>query len=74
MKKATLSGLAASLIGGAQMAQAAVDSGVATAFTSMTTDFSTVMGYAYTAGAIVVGGSVIFGIAWKLLKRVGSKA
>lgn len=54
--------------------QAAVPTGVESAFTTMSTDFGTILGYAYTAGAVVVGGGVIFAISWKLLKRVGSKA
>lgn len=65
--------IGAILVSTAMTAHAAVPLGVEASFTTLTTDFGTVLGYAYTAGAIIVGGGVVFGIVWKLLKRVGGK-
>jgi len=51
------------------VSQAALPTGVETAFTGMTSDFSTLFGYGFTALIAIVGSMMV----WKYTKKLASK-
>lgn len=58
----------ASLFGAS--AYAAVPTGVETVFTTLATDFGTVVGYGWVAFLVVIGGLALFGIVRRVIGKV----
>jgi len=48
---------------------AAVPAGVEAIFTTAATDFGTLLGYGYTAAAVIVTGMIVLGLSLKVAKR-----
>jgi len=48
---------------------AAVPVGVEAIFTTAATDFGTLLGYGYTAAAVIVTGMIVLGLSLKVAKR-----
>jgi len=69
MKKA-LALLSTVGIGGAAVnANAAVPTGVEAIFTTLATDFGTIVGYGWTLFLVIVGGLALFGIVKKVFNK-----
>lgn len=66
MKKSALLG---SLLAAGGYASAAVPAGAEAIFTSVATDFGTIIGYGFTAMAAIVGGMIVFTLVKSVAKK-----
>jgi hypothetical protein len=51
------------------LSMAAVPAGAEAIFTTVATDFATLLGYGFTAMAAIVGGMIVFGLVKKVAKK-----